>query len=474
MTERPGRRSKPGLQLIPDFAAWIEDEGPQPQEFFRHGLIVLDANVLLDLYRITPTARSQVLETLLGLRDRLWVPHQAALEFTRNRKRVVLERTSSFRITKQALRSAAANAVDLLEAAVEQLLNQRERNRTSRSWQPADAGLDRQSLQSRLEGVMDSALDELDALMAEHDLHPADMHSADPLLHEIGQLLAGRIGEPYAPSVLRALVEEAHAFRFPNKIPPGFLDVGKVTQLRQAGDYVLWRQTIDEAMQMTDAPRHVLMITNDLKSDWWDLDEKRRPRGPRAELVQELRDTAQADLLLLSLKDFLAGANSYLLSAVSETTLSELREVSDDAEELIPDALRTSAQVELLSLSIRDFERLIRYMLIRMGYEVNDSVDTADAGVDLVLIDQSDGKVRTVIAEVKRYRGPIGRGAIRQLQGTLLATSADSALLITTGSFSSTALEAARNTPILLIDGLQLAELLGQFGFNVTISASDE
>lgn len=50
--------------------------------FFREGLVVLDASVLLDLSRITPQARRQVLDALSSVGGRLWVPHQAAAEFS--------------------------------------------------------------------------------------------------------------------------------------------------------------------------------------------------------------------------------------------------------------------------------------------------------------------------------------------------------------------------------------------------------
>ena len=109
----PEGQTKPdgqGRRLTVDFAGWLGNEASQPELFFRKGLIVLDANVLLDLYRVTPDARSQIIGTLNGVAERLWVPHQAAVEFSRNRKRVIEERTSSFKRTKQVLQSATVKA----------------------------------------------------------------------------------------------------------------------------------------------------------------------------------------------------------------------------------------------------------------------------------------------------------------------------------------------------------------------------
>jgi HJR/Mrr/RecB family endonuclease len=462
--------NEPGRRLTVDFAGWLGNASSPPEPFFRNGLIVLDANVLLDLYRITPDARGQVIDTLSGIADRLWVPHQAAVEFSRNRRRVVEERTSSFKQTKQVLQSATVKAVDVLVSAVEQLIYQRERNGTTRIWDIVGIGLDRESLLRRFDGVMGPALSELETLMAEHDLHLQDMQGADPLLSQIDELLNGRIGPGYTPAGLRALVDEAHLFRFPNKIPPGYLDTDKETPLRAAGDFLLWRQTIDRAALMTSGDRLVLLITKDLKEDWWNLDTKKRPLGPRPELVQEIRDLTGASLLLLTLKEFLTGAKRYLASAVSDETLNELREVSEDIEELLPDVFRLSSDVpDLLSLTPIEFERLIQYLLIRMGHDVRMNQPSADGGIDMLIVNRSQPEVGPVAVQVKRYRSPISSQTIRELQGILFATSASSALLITTSRFQASAIRAAEDTPVELISGTELLQLLAKIGIHARI-----
>lgn len=454
-------------RLTIDFAAWLDDVRLPRERFFRQGLIVLDANVLLDLYRITPKARRHVLDAFDRVADRLWVPHQAALEFSRNRKKTVIDRTSSFKQTRQMLRAAEANAVGVLESAVGKLLDQRERNGTTREWDVEGAGLDRASLRARLMGVMEPALAELEKLTAEYDLSPADMQAADNLLLQIDDILRGHIGTPYPAAQLRSLVEEAHSFRFPNRIPPGFLDADKETPLRAAGDFLLWRQIIDRTALMEDESRLVIVITKETKGDWWVLEEK-RPRGPRPELVQELYDSTGAYLLLLSLNEFMEGVRKHLSLQVPDQTLHELREVSEDIEDLLPDAFRSpAAEPKLLDLSPREFERLIHYLLIRLGYDV----DTLALPfvTDFFLIDRRGGTARTVIADAKRWRGPVGSDIVLQLRGALDVTGAQSALLITTGSITAAAQEAAQNAPIELVDGVKLVQLLAKIGIRATI-----
>ena len=53
------------------------------------GLVVLDTNVLLNLYRYNVQARTDFLTVLGALRPNLWVPEQVIREFWRNREAVL-------------------------------------------------------------------------------------------------------------------------------------------------------------------------------------------------------------------------------------------------------------------------------------------------------------------------------------------------------------------------------------------------
>jgi hypothetical protein len=65
---------------------------PTESEFLKlwnECIFVLDANVLLNLYRYSVQTRSNLLEILNRIQSRLWVPHQAAFEYQRNRLNVI-------------------------------------------------------------------------------------------------------------------------------------------------------------------------------------------------------------------------------------------------------------------------------------------------------------------------------------------------------------------------------------------------
>src|ERR1700679_2272154 len=66
---------------------------------------VLDANVLLNIYRYSAPTRSKILDLVESIRDRVWIPHQFAEEFIRNRASVIYEQAQSYREALRDLKS---------------------------------------------------------------------------------------------------------------------------------------------------------------------------------------------------------------------------------------------------------------------------------------------------------------------------------------------------------------------------------
>jgi predicted nucleic acid-binding protein len=80
-------------------------------------MVVLDTNVLLNLYRSNERTRQDSLAVLTKLRDRLWVPHQVLTEFWRNReqKSVRDHHSTKAKEASAALDKARRSALDAVE-----------------------------------------------------------------------------------------------------------------------------------------------------------------------------------------------------------------------------------------------------------------------------------------------------------------------------------------------------------------------
>ena len=67
------------------FASYYRPTDEDFEGLWRDAIFILDANVLLDLYRYSEGTRNQLLKLLRENKDRLWLPHQVAREYLRGR-----------------------------------------------------------------------------------------------------------------------------------------------------------------------------------------------------------------------------------------------------------------------------------------------------------------------------------------------------------------------------------------------------
>ncbi|HRL99036.1 MAG TPA: restriction endonuclease [Acidovorax sp.] len=107
-----------------------------------------------------------------------------------------------------------------------------------------------------------------------------------------------------------------------------------------------------------------------------------------------------------------------------------------------------------------DFEAFCEGELIRLGWSVFRTSYTGDQGVDLIA---SLGFTRVAI-QCKRYSAPVGNQAIQEIAAGMKYESCDHGVVVTTSSFTRSAIALADANRVVLIHFSQLnklAELLG-------------
>ena len=299
------------------FAAYYPPDPERRREFVTAGLVALDTNVLLDLYRMNADAREDVLGLFRQLGDRLWVPHQAALEFHQNRFAVIHDQEQVLR----KLQKDVADTEGQLKRIVGDVRNH-----------PV---IDRKAL----EGVIRESFDEIGSYLEELGQEPIlsikTAMDADPVLDAVTTLLADKVGPAYPPDEMTK-VEAEGMKRVKDQRPPGYADAKKEGS-QAAGDYVLWRQLLDEA---ATRKLPVLLVTNDQKEDWY-----RKLHGitigPRTELIAEMLDEAGMPFHAQTLERFLGSATP-ILRSVKETTVTEVRRIAEADRTAHGDAKKTS------------------------------------------------------------------------------------------------------------------------------------
>jgi hypothetical protein len=112
---------------------------------------------------------------------------------------------------------------------------------------------------------------------------------------------------------------------------------------------------------------------------------------------------------------------------------------------------------QLLALTPDEFERVVERLYRSMGYKVTHVGKKGDHGVDLVIYDKKGEKW---VVQCKQWKGSVGEPVLRDVYGAMHHEGAQGAAVVTTGSFSSKAIEWAEGKPIYLYDGEKLGELL--------------
>lgn len=112
------------------------------------------------------------------------------------------------------------------------------------------------------------------------------------------------------------------------------------------------------------------------------------------------------------------------------------------ASEALVEALKQKPE-SIYELPPRKFEELIAELLANMGWEVELTGATRDGGKDILAYLSTDIGRLLCLVEAKRYRQDrqVGVELVRSLYGTLYDHQANSAMLVTTSSFSADARE---------------------------------
>jgi hypothetical protein len=95
-----------------------------------------------------------------------------------------------------------------------------------------------------------------------------------------------------------------------------------------------------------------------------------------------------------------------------------------------------------------------------MGFSIEGRKKAADGGIDIIVVSSEPLVSGRYIVQCKRYTSSVSSPIVRDLYGVVNAANANKGILITTSSFTSDAIEFARDKPIELIDGPKLTDLL--------------
>tara|TARA_R110002167_G_C12700402_1_gene653409 strand:+ start:76 stop:1284 length:1209 start_codon:yes stop_codon:yes gene_type:complete len=281
------------------FAGYFRPKDQQLEELWGKCIFAVDANVLLNLYRYSTAAKSELETALKAVSDRVYIPHQAAKEFLKNRLSVTAGQANEY-----------TKAISTIQGLLE-TLSSKDRH----PFLPEDQLPDFRSYSDNLVKSLES---QQKALLGKFD--------DDEILAFIEGLFEGKTGKPYSNDELEALAKDGE-IRYTKEIPPGYKDGkkdGSNDLYRKYGDLIVWKQLIDYS---SIEKNPIIFITDDRKEDWW-LQQSGRTIGPRPELIEEFNKETSQELWMYSVDRFIQESAKIAKTTVSDEVMKEIVKVS--------------------------------------------------------------------------------------------------------------------------------------------------
>lgn len=367
------------------FAEYYNLPDERIKEIWDNSLIVLDTNVLLNLYRYKEEARNEFINIIKSYKERLWIPYQVGFEFHRNRESIIIKNKVAYRLVKDKLTEQLDKFVNFLN---------------SNGDLTRHPYIDTKDIQKRVTQFSASISKTLDKQQNEHP----DYSQNDDILNAITELFDGRVGGDFTDKDIEAIYKEGEK-RYANKVPPGYCDEKNKKdkgKRRLYGDLIVWKQTINHCKELE---KDIIFITDDHKPDWWD--EIGGKHTPRKELIREFIDSTGQNILIYDSSRFLDYAKRRNKIKVSPKTIREVEKVKQEDIETTQRSEKAHYENIFRGINfdaIRELsERLGQYSasMRRMQEQISSSIAVPTLNVEVPNVFQNSDEI---VADYERQR----------------------------------------------------------------------
>ncbi len=292
------------------------------------GLIVCDANVLLDLYRLPESAQQDLISIFSNkkIKDRIWLPFQVALEYTHNKVDVISDQKNKFNEVRKILTGAEEN-FETSYATLTKKLDELQLKKRHHLIDP-EKFIDDSVLSSAKEKIR-----QFHEHLNELEKKQQDVNDIDKIGETVTTLFDGKVGEPFPKEKLETLYKEGEK-RYNEEIPPGYKDKAKEgfymhndrKLLKKYGDLILWEEIIEKCQQ--EKTEYLLLVTGDVKQDWW-REKRGKKLGPRYELLNEIyhRVESMKFFHIYDTSNFMRYAREQVKIDIKQESIDETREL---------------------------------------------------------------------------------------------------------------------------------------------------
>jgi hypothetical protein len=371
------------------FPGYYRPSPAKLEEMWSTGIISLDTNVLLDVFRVSDATADQLLSTLEQLHSRLWLPYHVAKEYHTHVDSIVADQVKPY--------DEAMKRMDVLLDSFGSTRNHPFLDDTLLA--------ELRALFSKLNTSLRGRRDRMERLLSDN-----------PLKERIATLFTGRIGEPLSAEDLDRIYQEG-AQRFDSKVPPGYADKKDKPEPQRYGDLVIWESLIAKLVQEN---KPSLFVTSEVKEDWF-LRISGKTVGPRPELISEMRSRAGVDFFLYATPAFLSYANEFLNAGVQPEAIREVQDLQVVRRQRFHEMHRASHLVRRTIAALLGPDARVSRMRRMDGKRYFVHLDDGQR----LMVDLADPANPTVRA-VARPEGPIRKKEERSVDALMVPQDEDS------------------------------------------------
>jgi len=258
--------------MIKKFEQYYTKDIDTLEAHWEKATFVLDTNVLLNLYRYSPSTRKRVIEILETYKGRYWTPYHVLFEFFSNRKSMIIQTAKAY-----------SNMIKQIDNLLEDLAHDK----------------NHPFIAKKLDEKVKSVLEELKKELVKNQKGLKDRLTDCDILSSIENILEDSIGDELDHTELNKEGKK----RYESKIPPGYQDKDQEKRAveRRYGDYKIWQEALDHFKK---SPGPVIMVTDDKKDDWFET-EGSHTIGARVELLLEFKKETNSDIYIYQSDSFI-------------------------------------------------------------------------------------------------------------------------------------------------------------------------
>lgn len=288
-------------------------------------LIVLDTNVLLELYRQPANISLDVINALKEIQNRIYVPRQVYDEYLKHFHKICGDEKKRYNNITRDLTDYLKNLQKDISTKIGEY---RKHNYTDISKLQSDLNKEINDAQNIIASYEENHNAEIQ--LNKDFLENDKVKEFIDLLHN-----QGNIGKKIPFSKKLLLLQEGQ-IRYDNLIPPGFRDSAKVGEAKY-GDLFVWKDIITIAKEKNT---NIIFVCNDTKEDWWEKDND-IPIDLRQELNEEFKETNPSlNIHFLTLDKFFSYLAEELKlgkskSALQLSALDDVKNILDNYEDEI-------------------------------------------------------------------------------------------------------------------------------------------